>query len=105
LFYFDYYSDDDDDNHYHHSKRISLKSRHHHDEDYSSKRTGNGHSSYYNDRFDRQTYPPLLNDQPILESGPPTNDSYYNTSQSSRDRGLTSHYIDSERNRYPSSYR
>jgi hypothetical protein len=111
-FVFDYYSNDDD---HHHSSRGSLKSRHHHNEDYSSNRTGNGQSSYYTDhsiasRFDRQTnnrdiYPSSLNNQTILEGGPPPADLYYNSSHTSRDRSLTSHYNDSERNRYPPTYR
>jgi hypothetical protein len=49
-------------------------------------------------------YPTLSNEQVILSSGPPPAASYYNSPQPIRDRGLSSHYIDSERNRY-STYR
>jgi len=103
-FYFNYYSND---NHPYHSSRISLKSRHHHHHHHNHNRIGNNQSSSYKDhRFDRQTnnhdiYSTLLIDQPSLSDGlPPPADSYYSSSQSTRDRGLSSHYIDSERNRY-----
>ncbi len=115
----DYYSNDD----YHsgtngnHPSRILPKSRYHHDEEYSSSpslnRIDNGQSTHYDkhsssssSRVDRQTnnrdiYPQLLTDQFTLPGGPPPTVLYYNSSQSIRDRGLSSHYVDSERNRYP----
>ena len=51
----------------------------------------------------RDIYPPLITDQLILSSGPPPAALYYNSSQSLGDRSLSSHYIESERNRYPPS--
>jgi len=102
-FYFNYYSND---NHPYHSSRISLKSRHHHHHHHHNRIGNNQSSSYKDHRFDRQTnnhdiYSTLLIDQPSLSDGlPPPADSYYSSSQSTRDRGLSSHYIDSERNRY-----
>jgi len=102
-FYFNYYSND---NHPYHSSRISLKSRHDHHHHHHNRIGNNQSNSYKDHRFDRQTnnhdiYSTLLIDQPSLSDGlPPPIDSYYSSSQSTRDRGLSSHYIDSERNRY-----
>ncbi|CAF2744239.1 unnamed protein product [Rotaria sp. Silwood2] len=108
------------------SSRTSLKSHHyqqHRHENYTSLRSSspllnrkdNDQSNYYDNhpslssRFNRQTnspdiHSPLTIDQPIVSDRPPPAALYYKSSQSMRDRSLSSHYIDSERSRYsPSS--
>ncbi|CAF3597034.1 unnamed protein product [Adineta steineri] len=92
-----------------HRSCISQTSRHQQNDDYSpSNRIGNSPGTYFPTRSDRSinnhdTYPLLLTEQTDLSSGLPPTGSYYNSSPLIRDRNLSSHYTDSERNRYQPS--